>query len=103
MKIVIKEVGEPPRVEEVENELATFQSLVGGYIEVLSMGDGVGLIVNEEGKLIGLPVNFGLGYDTINGTAVFVAFGNDGEFKDLTDLQIDTIMSSFYVRGEEEV
>lgn len=103
MKAIVKEVGERPRIEEVENELATFQGLVGGYIEVLSMGDGVGLIVNEEGKLIGLPVNFGLGYDTINGTAVFVAFGNDGEFKDLTDLQIDTIMSSFYVRGEEEV
>lgn len=96
MKAIIKEVGKSPRVEEIENELATMQKLVGGYIEVVSMGGGVALVVNEEGKLIDLPVNFGLGRDTINGTAVFVAYGSDGDFKDLEDYQIDTIMSSFY-------
>lgn len=100
IKAIVKEVGKAPSVEKITNDLATFQGLVGGYIEVLSMGEGVGVVVNEEGKLIDLPVNFGLGYDTINGTAVFVAFGNEGDFTDLTDLQIDTIMSSFYTGGE---
>lgn len=96
MKAIIKEVGKSPRVEEIENELATMQKLVGGYIEVVSMGGGVALVVNEEGKLAGLPVNFGMGRDVIVGTAVFVAYGSDGDFKDLEDYQIDTIMSSFY-------
>lgn len=102
MKVIIKEVGKRPQVEDVVNELTTLQSLVGGYIEVVSTGGGVGLIMNEEGKIHGLPVNFGLGYDTINGTAVFVAFGDDGDFKDLTDWQVEDIMSRFYAGDGED-
>lgn len=96
MKAIIKKVGENPRVEEIENELKTLQSIVGGYIEVVSMGEGIALVLNEEGKLDGLPTNFGLGRDVIVGNVLFVACGNDGEFTDLTDLQIDIIMSNFY-------
>lgn len=33
MKAIIKEVGKSPQVEEIENDLETLQSLVGGYIE----------------------------------------------------------------------
>lgn len=96
MKAIIKKVGENPRVEEIENELKTLQGIVGGYIEVVSMGEGIALVLNEEGKLVGLPANFGLGRDVIVGDVLFVAYGNDGEFTDLTDFQIDVIMSNFY-------
>ena len=93
MKAIIKEVGNQPKVEDIKNELETLQNLVGGYIEVVSMGGGVGLIVNEEGKLNGLPTNFPIGRDVIVGTAVFVAYGNDGEFTDLSEAQVQMIMN----------
>ena len=93
MKAIIKEVGKQPKVEEIKNELETLQNHVGGYIEIVSMGGGVGLVVNEEGKLNDLPANFPIGRDVIVGTAVFVAYGNDGEFTDLTEEQVQMIMN----------
>ena len=92
MKAIIKEVGQMPRVEDIKNDLATLQGLVGGYIECVRIGQGVFMIANEEGKLDGLPPNFQFGYDVIVGTAVFVADGFDGEFTDLSDAQIETVM-----------
>ena len=37
--------------------LATMQSIVGGYIEVASVINDKAVIVNEEGRIYGLPVN----------------------------------------------
>lgn len=37
--------------------LREMQDLVGGYIEVLWLKDGNVLVVNEEGKINGLPYN----------------------------------------------
>lgn len=93
MQAIIKEVGKGARVEEIENDLATLQRLVGGYIEAISAGQGICLVCNEEGKLNGLPPNFPIGNEVIVGTAVFVAYGNDGEFADLTDKQIEVVMN----------
>lgn len=39
-----------------DTQLRTLQKLVGGYIECLYVGDKI-MVVNEEGKLQGLPVN----------------------------------------------
>jgi len=36
--------------------LAELQAAVGGYIELLRLADG-GLVVHEEGRLVGLPPN----------------------------------------------
>lgn len=44
--------------------LAEMQKLVGGYVEYVDLPNGDRLIVNEEGKLSGLPVNE-------NATAIF--------------------------------
>lgn len=94
MRAIIKEVGKSPEVKEIENELAEFQRLVGGYIEVVHLGD-ILLICNEEGKLKELPKNFRIGNDVIAGTAVFVGFNNDGDFTSLDDFQLEYIMSKF--------
>lgn len=102
MKAIIKEVGQSPRVEDIKNDLATLQGLVGGYIECVTVGKGIILVVNEEGKLDGLPVNFPLGNDFIVGTAVFVADGFDGDFTDLSDEQIETVMGSIYDEKQTE-
>lgn len=38
--------------------LEEMQAMVGGYIETLSLTDGKWIVVNEEGKLNNLPLNF---------------------------------------------
>lgn len=37
--------------------LEELQGFVGGYIEIIRLGDNRLVIVNEEGKLLGLPMN----------------------------------------------
>ena len=46
-------------VDDVKNEptLKEAQVFVGGYVEGISFPNGDYLIINEEGKLIGLPLN----------------------------------------------
>lgn len=43
-------------LSDKDTQLRTLQKLVGGYIECLYVGDKI-MVVNEEGKLRGLPVN----------------------------------------------
>ena len=41
------------------NQLKVLQKIVGGLIEVVpSTQEGLSIICNEEGKLIGLPINY---------------------------------------------
>lgn len=40
-----------------KDELDWLQTAVGGYIEVVTASESVTFIVNEEGKLKGLPIN----------------------------------------------
>ena len=42
---------------EDEPALKTAQDFVGGYVEGITFPNGDYLIVNEEGKLMGLPLN----------------------------------------------
>lgn len=50
----------------MENELAAFQKIVGGHIEVVSLTDEIDVIVNEEGKIQGLSANRALIDDSNN-------------------------------------
>lgn len=95
MRAIIKEVGQPPRIRDIENTLDTLKNLVGGYIEVVGMEDNILLICNEEGKMQGLPPNFSMGYDVIVGTAVFVSFDGKEDFTSLNDEQMLYIMDRF--------
>ena len=58
MTVLCVKSGEKPKRIEIENDLDALQRAVGGYIEaVYPYEDPVALIVNEEGKLNGLPLN----------------------------------------------
>ena len=58
MTVLYVKPGEKPKHIEIENDLEALQRAVGGYIEaVYPYEDPVALIVNEEGKLSGLPLN----------------------------------------------
>ena len=46
-------------IENVKDEptLKSAQDFVGGYVEGITFPNGDYLIINEEGKLMGLPIN----------------------------------------------
>lgn len=82
--------GEKPKRIEIESGLDALQRAVGGYIEaVYPYADPVALIVNEEGKLNGLPLNRALRdeendiYDIVAGPFLIVGLG-ESEFASLT-------------------
>lgn len=95
MRIVIKDPGQKPVAQDIENELEVLQELVDGYIEVVYLDENTVMICNEEGKLKGLPGNFIMGSDVIVGTAIFV--GTDDENEEFTD--IDWFMEQILVNN----
>ena len=48
---IVREGDKKPSLEEM-------QAFVGGRIEIVRLSDGDHLVINEEGLLDGLPVNF---------------------------------------------
>ena len=101
IKVVLVEPNEKAMVTEIENTLENFQKIVGGYIEcIYPFEDNVGLICNEEGKLIGLEPNRVLRDD--NGNAVDIIFGTfiitgltEDDFGSLTDEQTEYYLDIF--------
>jgi len=81
-------VGEEPRYVRPASgaafSLAELQAFVGGYIEAVYLPGGVVMLVNEEGKLEGLPYNepatalYGAG-DPIAGNAIVCSMAEMGE------------------------
>lgn len=90
IKIIVKKVGEPHRVEIVKDEYATYNNLVGGYIEVVTLDKGVLMVCNEEGKLDGLEPNLILPHDIIVGD-IFFCSQKGPDFASLTDAQISYV------------
>lgn len=83
MRIIFKEPGKPARRMVIDGSLETMQQLVGGYIEHLSAGNGLGILCNEEGKLLGLaPSGCEFMDDPLVGNIIFL--GENGE--DFTDV-----------------
>ena len=85
IKVLLVEPEKHPRAVEIGTELADLQKAVGGYIEtVYPFDENVGLIMNEEGKLEGLPLNRALRddegkiYDVVAGSFLVVGLTEDG-------------------------
>ena len=85
MEVLIVEPNKAPRMEEINGDLESLQKIVGGFIEaVYPYDDPVALICNEEGKLIGLPLNRKLeDFDIISGTFIICGLGED-DFESLS-------------------
>lgn len=58
IKVIVLEPMKEAYVRMIGNDLRSMQDVVDGKIEVIfPFENGVGLIVNEEGKINGLPLN----------------------------------------------
>lgn len=57
IQVIVFEVGKEPELRTIENELKPLKEIVQGYIETFLQPNGLIIICNEEGKLIGLPIN----------------------------------------------
>ena len=94
-----------PEVYVIDNHLRALQEAVSvgadyvGLIEVIDLEDErVCLICNEEGKLIGFPLNRWIGQDIIAGVFYVVGQDENRNFTSLSDEQI-----SYYKKRFESV
>ena len=92
MRVLMVEPGKSPYETEIEDGLESLQAAVGGDIQATyPFDDLVGLICNDEGKLMGLPLNRALYddeshlYDIVPGNFLIVGLGEE----DFTDLPAD--------------
>lgn len=91
IKALLIKAGKIPETIEINNELESYQTAVGGLIQAIyPFDDSVALICNEEGKLLGLDLNRSLRdedgniYDIIAGNFLVVGLG-DSDFSGLSE------------------
>jgi hypothetical protein len=105
IKAIRKKVGENVEFFELENELSALQEVVGGYIEAVSLPNGIVLWCNEEGLLEGLPQNLILLGDRsvpIVGDALFTSADVKGETIGLNELQMVWIVNRMKIIGKSK-
>ena len=103
MKVLIVEPLKVPYTANIDGSLDSMQNIVGGLIQVIyPFDDSVALVCNDEGKLMGLPLNRPLTdcngdiYDIIAGTFFLCAAPTDSDsFESLTEEQIHTYTNCY--------
>ena len=92
MRILVIEPHKKPYTQEVEHTLENLQGIVGGLIEPIYLDD-VAIVVNEEGKINGLPFNRALRdenkriLDLLFGTFFICGLGEE-DFTDIPEQAI---------------
>ena len=105
MKILLVEPGKEPALKEIDGSLKSMQEIVGGTIQAIyPFEESVALICNDEGKLLGLPLNRGLRdeegriYDIVAGTFFLCGAPEDSDsFGSLTDEAMQAFKQRFAV------
>lgn len=108
------------RIEEIENSLEAKQRFVDGHIQVIGLTDEIDLVLNDEGKLDGLPLNrVWLGkdgniLDILVGNVLACRFDSEGDFTSILESDIPVILgrlpavmavldNNVFVRNEEDL
>ena len=101
MTVLVVEPRKEPYLKEIDPGLHSLQAEVGGDIAAsYPFSDPVGLVCNDEGKLIGLELNRGLRdehgeiYDVMAGTFLVVGLSEDS-FTSLTPEQVQKYTEHF--------
>lgn len=79
-----------PFMKVLPNTLEAFQEEVGGYIEVVPLGTSALMVLNEEGKLLGLDYNCDYFGDELCGNIVIVGEGGE-DFADCPQIFLDML------------
>lgn len=102
MTVLLVEPNKYPEVKEIGTDLESLQQAVGGNIEVTyPFEDNVGLVVNEEGKINGMPLNRAVRdedggvTDIVAGSFLVVGLTEDS-FGSLTQEQIGKFEQEFH-------
>lgn len=99
--IVIVEPNKKPYKKSIPNTLEAMQDIVGGWIEVVTLGSTksggrLSIILNEEGKLNDLPFNRRIvHFDILVGTFFITAYNMQGYNISLTDEECETFIRRF--------
>ena len=101
LTVLVVEPEQPPYVKSIEDDLRSLQAEVGGSIEAIyPFDDPVAIICNEEGKMLGLPLNRALRdedhhvYDVVAGTFLVAGLGSE-DFCSLNEKQIEKYSEHF--------
>ena len=103
IKVLKVEPGKLPKVVEIRNEPTALQEAVSegadyrGLIEIVSLDNKTCLLLNEEGKLIGLQPNRRLGQDIICGVFYVVGQNKNGDLCSLNDAAMAKYAQHFMV------
>lgn len=95
---------ELPKEIELDNTLEAMQKFVDGNIECLTFydsGSEVILVCNDEGKLLGLPLNRPLwdGADVLAGPGFLAGCDNEGNLTSLPQSTMDFYKEKFSPHG----
>lgn len=99
--IVVVEPDKKPYRKMIQNDLEPMKEIVGGWIEHISIGERkngarLGIVLNEEGKLIGLPFNRSIvGFDDLVGNFFITAHNLEGDTVSLTDEEAEFFIKKF--------
>ena len=91
IKVLKVEPYKKPEVVTLKNELSSLQEAVGGLIEFVGLDydNGIDILCNEEGKLIGLEPNRKVGSDIIVGVFYVIKTNLEGDCCSLDDNEIE--------------
>ena len=98
MKVLMVEPGKSSYAAEIESGLKSLQAAVGGDIQaVYPYEDPVALICNDEGKLLGLPLNRPLwdGADVLAGPGFLAGCDSEGNLTSLPQSAMDFYKEKF--------
>ena len=96
IKVLKVKPHEHPEVYMLKNTLEAMQEAVGGYIDILGLDDNVCILLNDEGKLIGLEGNRRIGSDIIVGDFFVCGSDEEGNLISLSEKELDTYTKIFY-------
>lgn len=103
MKVLVVERNREPYVKEINNDLSSKQSLVDGPIDVLDpWDDSVVVVLNDEGKNLGMPINRKIGNIEIAGRFFLCNRDQYGNLYGMTDYQIREYTRLFSSRSMKQ-
>lgn len=108
IKCLLKEPQKEAVEIEIEDTLENYQKLVGGDIEVVSIGryrntlpDNIVFVVNDVGLLVGLKPNIMHGLNYLAGNIIVAKTNSLGEFVDLNNEDIKLAKSYLLEKANE--